>query len=151
LDEEVGAMTTISSSVTVERPSAAVFGYLVDPANQVHWSPNFQVLEQPPDGPLGLGSRFRGRLKNFGSLEFVYDEFEAPGSFRMATDHRTGHLTHRFTVHDEGDRTRLEHEVGFEPRGLARIAAPLMKPMLGKMVADLDAQLKSTLNALPSG
>ena len=82
--------TTISSSVTVAQPAAAVFDYLVDPANQVRWSPNFQTLEQPPTGPLGLGTRFRGKLKNFGSLDFVYDEFERPRRFRMATEHRTG-------------------------------------------------------------
>jgi uncharacterized protein YndB with AHSA1/START domain len=149
LDADAGGMTTILSSVTVERPSVAVFDYLVDPANQVYWSPNFQALEQPPDGPLGLGSRFRGRLKNFGSLEFVYDEFEASRRFRMATDHRTGHMTHRFTVQDEGNSTRVEHEVGFEARGLARFASPLMKPMLARMIADLDRLLKSTLDALP--
>jgi hypothetical protein len=58
-------------------------------------------------------------------------------------------MTHRFTVHDEGNSTRVEHAVGFEPRGLARFASPLMKPMLGRMVADLDRQLRSTLDALP--
>ena len=60
-------------------------------------------------------------------------------------------MTHRFTVENDGTVTRVAHEVGFEPRGPARLAAPLMKPLLARMVADLDRQLKSTLSALPQG
>jgi uncharacterized protein YndB with AHSA1/START domain len=143
-------MTTITSSVTVAQTATAVFDYLVDPANQVHWSPNFQALEQAPPGAPELGTRFRGKLKNFGSLEFVYDEFERPRTFRMATDHRTGHMTHRFIVSEAGAGTQVTHEVGFEPAGLARLGAPLMRPLLAKMVADLDRQLKATLGRLPA-
>jgi uncharacterized protein YndB with AHSA1/START domain len=143
-------VSTLSSTVIVRQPAAVVFDYLVDPANQVQWSPNFLALEQPPSGPFGPGTKFRGKLKNFGSLEFVYDEFERPRVFRMATAHRTGHMTHRFTLVDDAGTTRVTHEVGFEPRGVARLTAPLMKPMLGKMVADLDRQLKTTLDAIPA-
>jgi carbon monoxide dehydrogenase subunit G len=67
----------------------------------------------------------------------------------MATEHLTGHMTHRFTIEASGDTTRVTHEVGFEPRGLARLTAPLMKPLLSRMVADLDRRLGSTLGALP--
>ncbi|HET6561334.1 MAG TPA: SRPBCC family protein [Marmoricola sp.] len=141
-------MTTIASSITVDIPASAVFDYLVEPANQVHWSPNFQFLERAPTGTLGLGTAFRGRLKNFGSLEFVYDEFQPQTSFRMAANHRTGHITHRFTLSGEGRATTVRHEVGFDARGLARVAVPLMKPMLRRMVSDLDLQLKVSLAAL---
>ena len=141
-------MPTISSAVTVERPPDAVFAYLVVPANQVEWSPNFQALIDSSPEPYALGTRFHGKLKNFGSLEFVYDEFQSPHRFRMATDHRTGHMTHRFTLYDVDGNTRVEHEVGFEPRGLARLATPLMVPMLRRMVADLDRRLETSLSTL---
>lgn len=141
-------LTTITSTVTVDQAAQAVFDYLVEPANQVHWSPNFQALERGPAGPLALGTAFRGRLKNFGSLEFVYDQFEPPRRFRMATDHRMGHMTHCFVLAEQGAGTSVTHEVGFEPRGLARLGAPLMRPMLKQMVADLDRQLRISLGAL---
>ena len=142
-------MDDMTSSVSVDRGQDAVFDYLVDPSNQVQWSPNFLELVRPPAGPVGLGSTFQGKLKNFGTLEFVYDEFTPRRSFRMAADHRLGHMSHRFTVDGDSKSATVSHAVAFEPKGLGRLGAPLMKPMLKRMITDLDLQLKSCLRRLP--
>lgn len=140
-------MPTIISSVIVRKPAAAVFDFMVDPRNQVEWSPNFLSLDTPPAGPLGRGTRFRGTIKNFGAMELEYSQFERPLRFEMATDHRLGLLTHSFTFVPLGDTTRVEQTVGFRPRGIAYLIAPLMLPTLRKMVRNLDRQIELTVNS----
>jgi uncharacterized protein YndB with AHSA1/START domain len=144
--EEHLLMPTITSSVVVQRPAQSVFDFMVDPRNQVEWSPNFLSLDTPPDGPLGIGTRFRGTVKNFGAMELEYSTFEPPRRFAMATDHKLGHLTHSFAFVPMGADTRVEQTVGFQPRGLARLIAPLMVPMLRRMVRNLDRQIAQTVN-----
>lgn len=140
-------MRTISSSVTVQRSAPAVFDFLVDPRNQLEWSPNFLSLDTPPTAPLGRGTRFRGPLKNFGSMDLEYTEFEQPRAFEMATRHRMGRLTHGFVIDPEGDGARIKQTVGFAPAGVARLFAPFMMPMLRRMVADLDRQIAQSVHA----
>ena len=62
-------MLKITSNVSVKTPVDQAFDYMVDPRNQVEWSPNFLSLDHLQPGPCGKGTRFRGTIKNFG-LEY---------------------------------------------------------------------------------
>lgn len=139
-------MSAITSSVTVQRPCQAVFDYMADPHNQVDWSPNFLALVTPPAVPIGHGSRFRGKIKNFGTLDLEYAEFERPARFKMATKHWSGGMTHDFRFSALANGTQITQTVEFHPRGVARLFSPLMAPLLRKMVADLDRQIVRTVD-----
>lgn len=144
-------MITVPSEVVVSTPPERVFAYLSDPHNQAEWTPNFLELIEEPDRSPGVGMRYRGRLRLFGSLDFLYDEFEPGRSFRVATGRRAAPITHRFEIDAVGDQTRVSHVVTCTPRGPARLATPLLVPAIRRMVADLDVQMRRVLEGLPGG
>ena len=142
------APITVPGEVHTTTSPGVVFGYLSDPANQVEWTPNFLELISCPDGPPGLGMRYRGRLKSFGVVNFVVDQYEPGRVFRVDTDPSVGRLTHRFEVLPDGEGATVSHLVEFWPTGVARLAGPLMKLLVKRMIADLNRQMKSVLDNL---
>jgi len=141
-------MIRVASTVQVRTSAAVVFAYLSDPCNQRQWTPNFLELEQAPATPVGLGTRYRGRLRAFGWVNFVIDEFDAGRSFRVDTDPPVGRLTHRFTVEADRAGSRVSHLVELEPRGPARLGAPLLHALIKLMVLDLNRHMANVLNSL---
>jgi hypothetical protein len=142
------AMVRVASQVTVTPPPWVVFPYLSDPHNQREWTPNFLALETEPDGPPQLGTRYRGKLRLFGSVNFVIDRFEPGRLFRVDTDPPGGRLTHEFAVEASGDGSLIRHVVELQPRGAARLASPVMRVLIRIMVADLNRQMTRVLNSL---
>jgi hypothetical protein len=136
----------VAATVKTHAPAPAVFAYLSDPLNQREWTPNFLELEQAPTRPIGLGTRYRGRLRAFGWVTFVIDEFDAGRTFRVDTDPPVGRLTHRFTVDADGHGARVSHLVELEPRGPARFGAPLLRLLIKLMVLDLNRHMTKVLN-----
>jgi hypothetical protein len=142
------APITVPGEVHVRTAPDVVFDYLSDPANQVEWTPNFLELISGPDGPAGLGMRYRGRLKAFGVVNFVVDRYEPGRMFRVDTDPSVGRLTHRFEVLPEAGGSRVAHVVEFWPSGVAKLAGPLMKLLVKRMIADLNKQMTTVLDTL---
>lgn len=142
-------LTTIApvpSSVAVRAPAGPVFDYLSDPLNQQEWTPNFLELVDGPHGGPGLGTHYRGRLRGFGVVDFVIDEYESGHVFRVATGPKLIPLTHRFAVEPAGDGARIDHLVTCEPRGPMRFVAPVIALSIRLMVIDLNRQLKRVIN-----
>jgi hypothetical protein len=141
-------MITVDSSVSLNTPAKAVFDYLCDPNNQVDWTPNFIEMLEGPSGAPGLGMHYKGRLKAFGSVNFVVDRWEPGRMFRVDTDPKVGRLTHQFTVVSVGGGSQVDHVVEFEPKGVLRLVSPVMNLLIKKMIADLDQQMSRVLNAI---
>jgi uncharacterized protein YndB with AHSA1/START domain len=141
-------LVRLASRVEIDRPPAVVFPYLSDPHNQREWTPNFLALESELQGPVGLGTRYRGKLRLFGSVNFVIDRFEPGRLFRVDTDPPGGRLTHEFAVEPHGDGSVINHVVELHPEGPWRLIAPATKLGLRLMIADLNRQMRSVLNRL---
>jgi hypothetical protein len=118
-----------------------VFAYLSDPTTNPEWSPNALEVTDVPDGPTALGTRYRVKLKFFGRVMFVVDEFEPGHRVRFSCDPAGGTLTHRFTVDEIPCGTRISHLVEMQPRGLAVLAEPITRFFSKKMIADLNKHL----------
>jgi hypothetical protein len=145
---ESPAPITVPGVVDTHTPPGVVFDYLSDPVNQVEWTPNFLELISGPDGPPGPGMRYRGRLKAFGVVDFVVDQYEPGRVFRVDTDPSVGRLTHRFEVSPEGTGSRVAHVVELWPAGAARLARPLMRLLIKRMIADLNKRMQAVLDGL---
>jgi uncharacterized protein YndB with AHSA1/START domain len=77
----------IEETFTVARSPEVVFDYVTDPSNLADWQTAHTTTEQLTDGPPGLGSRFRERLKPPMSREFEqiteFTEFDRPRRLRV--------------------------------------------------------------------
>jgi uncharacterized protein YndB with AHSA1/START domain len=140
-------MIQIPSVVDVPVPAEDVFAYLSDPATNPEWSPNALEVSDVPDGPTGLGTRYRVKLKFFGRVNFLIDEFEPGRRVRFNCDPPGGQLTHRFIIDEIPGGTRINHLVELEPHGLAVLAEPITRFFTNRMIADLNKQMVSVIPA----
>ena len=134
-------MIHIPSVVDVPVPAEDVFAYLSDPATNPEWSPNALEVSDIPDGPTALRTRYRVKLKFFGRVNFLIDEFEPGHRVRFNCDPPGGQLTHRFVIDQIPGGTRINHLVEFEPSGLAVLAEPITRFFTKRMIANLNKQM----------
>ena len=140
-------MIHIPSVVDVQVPAEDVFTYLSDPATNPEWSPNALEVSDVPDGPMALGTRYRVRLKFFGHVTFVIDEFEPGRRFRVDCNPPGGRLTHRFIIESTAAGARINHLVEFETHGPAVLAKPIIGFFTRRMVKDLNERLARVVPA----
>ncbi|MDQ2934529.1 MAG: SRPBCC family protein [Chloroflexota bacterium] len=126
-------MRTIRVGGTIKRPAEEVFGVLSDPENAPKWSLNALEEKLTSPGPVGVGSTRRAVVKTLGGRtaenHAVCTEFEpnrrlvwrstsAPIPFQVGVD---------FTPVDGG--TRVDSTWAWEPKGLLRLASPILDLM----------------------
>lgn len=140
-------MIHIPSVVDVPVPAEDVFAYLSDPATNPEWSPNALEVTDIPDGPTVLGMRYRVKLKFYGQVNFLIDEFEPGRRVRFNCDPPGGVLTHQFIIDAIPGGARINHLVEFEPRGIAVIAEPITRFFTKRMIADLNKQMARVVPA----
>jgi uncharacterized protein YndB with AHSA1/START domain len=133
----------------VEVPVAAedVFAYLSDPSTNPQWSPNALEVSDVPDGPTALGMRYRVKMRFFGRVNFLIDEFEPGHRVRFNCDPPGGQLTHRFIIDAIPGGARINHLVEFESRGPAVLAEPITRFFTKRMIADLNKQMVRVIPA----
>ena len=124
-------MLKVSETATIQRPPAEVFPVAADPHTQLQWDPEtLKSVEKLTPGPLGQGSRYRGKFKGFGTMEYEFVEFESPRRFTHLAPMQMGKLRHVFTFEAVPGGTRLTQEGRLEPNLLGRVMWPVMSRML---------------------
>ncbi|MFE2722172.1 SRPBCC family protein [Kitasatospora sp. NPDC059327] len=137
-------MITVERAVVVARPADEVIAYLADFANTVDWDPGTVSCTRLDEGPVTTGavwhnvSVFRGRRTE---LTYVLDRYEDD---RLVFVGRNRAVTARdeITVHprgDDGAGSLLLYRARLWPRGLVRLAAPLLRREF-ESLADRTAQ-----------
>ncbi len=74
-------MPVLEQSVLIARPASEVWDFLADPANWPSWESSMLEMEQVTDGPLRLGTRWRGATRVLGKrIDWVaeFTEFDPP-------------------------------------------------------------------------
>lgn len=145
-------MPTITESAIIARPPEEVFDAASDPEKQLKWDPDFtKSVEKLTAGPLARGSRYRGKFKQFGTVEYEFAEFERPKRFSHLTMMPMGEMSHILTFEQVPEGTRLTQEGRLKPKLLGRIMWPMMSRMLRKrfrtIVSEVDQYLSSSAPA----
>lgn len=147
-------MIEVHSSALISRPSAEVFEYLADMTNNPHWQRGMQSCEWTSDAPLGVGSTY-DQVATFLGKEirssFEVTEFEPGRKIRIATTSGAMPIDVTRMVEGAGDeKCRVTAIVRGDPSGLFRIAAPLMRAMVGRSVRQDYRRLQELLEADPA-
>jgi uncharacterized protein YndB with AHSA1/START domain len=77
-------MTSIENTVDIARSPSAVFDYLADQGNEIHWNPDCVSMTQLTDGPVGVGTRFRAKWKQGPVVETECTAFDRPRMWQYA-------------------------------------------------------------------
>ncbi|HUP84454.1 MAG TPA: SRPBCC family protein [Acidimicrobiales bacterium] len=137
-------MPSVSDSIQIQRPVEEVFSALADPQVQMRYDAEMmRANEQLTAGPIAKGTRFRGKFKGMGSVEYTYEEFEPNRLIQHHVKMPFGRMHHRFELGADGDGTRLNQSIKIEPNALGSILWPIMmKRMMQKRVETLDGLVK---------
>ena len=119
-------MALIARTQTINRPVEDVFAVVVDGGNFAAWNPTIEASRRLDEGDIGEGSRFEWKLRGFGTVVQELREFERNERVRIVPQLRSLSGGHRFLFVDEGERTRIDHELEMRPRGLFRLLSPMI-------------------------
>ncbi len=130
----------------IARPPGEVFAYVVDATKLASWQTN--TISAVPDGPMGLGTKIREVHRAPGGKEIAtvveVVEYEPDRVFGMRIIEGVpvhGQIT--FEASDTG--TRFRFRVYSQPRGMMRVAQPIMRVMLKWQFEQHCTNLKTVL------
>ena len=143
-------MTTITQSVTVNRPVAEVWTFISNFENTTRWSRGVLEARQTSDGPLGIGSTLQTVVKAFGrrrTADYLVTEYQPNRAFAFTVT--SGPMTSRarYAVEPAGAGTRLTASGEAAATGLYRLLAPILVRTLKRHSQDDLANLKRILEA----
>jgi len=111
---------------TINAPVETVFDAVADATNEPHWLPGAQSVEKVTDGPVGLGTRFRGAYARAGEVSLEIIEFERPDRVTFRARSRIVDFDDAIVLTAQDGRTRLDARMTAQPRGVMRLFGPLM-------------------------
>ncbi len=134
----------------VDRPAAEVFDYMADFSNENEWNSVAHDVAHLNPGPPAVGSRFKGDFDRIGSVEYEIKEYARP-------DHLSGEGKAKMVTWDETfdfsgleGGTRLVGTIDPHPRGVLRLAKPLMVMVMKGQMRKGMANVKATLERRPA-
>ena len=151
----------IEDEIVIDRPARDVWRWTVeDPERERQWrnldGTGVQELERLDDGPVEVGSRFRGTVKVGPGAPQAYTnvvtELEEHRLVAWETTEAEGALggrgSYRLAPLDGGDRTRFSIELDYPPQSfLGTLQRPVVRLLGRPMIARMIAKLKRLVEA----
>jgi uncharacterized membrane protein len=141
-------MAHAEGTVTIDRPAATVFAFLLDGTNNPKWRPTVLDIQQVPGTPEGVGAQFKQGLKGptgrriDGDYEITVSEPNSLLRFKVIAGPARPTGTYRLEV--DANRTRVTLILEYTPRGVARLMDSMIERTMRSEVAML-ANLKTYL------
>jgi uncharacterized membrane protein len=141
-------MAHAEGDVTIDRPAATVFDFLLDGMNNPKWRPTVLDIQRFPGTPPGVGARFKQVLKGPGGRRIDGDyeiTVSEPNSLiRFQVIAGPARPTGTYRLETPGDTTRVTLLLEYSPRGLARLMDSMIERTMRAEVGML-ASLKTYL------
>jgi uncharacterized protein YndB with AHSA1/START domain len=130
-------------------PPERVFAAFADAAGWTRWFPTMTEAAWLDDSGGGLGKEREVALRGLGRFRERFIAWEAPHRFAFTiiatTSPMIAQLGEDYRLTADGSGTRFDWTMGSQPRGLGKLATPLLRPMLRRIVrravANLDREL----------
>lgn len=146
-------MAHAEGSVTIARPPADVFAFILDGANNQLWRPDVLEISRVAGSPDGVGATYRQRLRGpggrpiDGDYEITTCQPNTLLAFRVTSGPARPTGTYRFAAADVG--THLTFVLDYAPTGLGKLMDPLIQRTMRGEIATLE-NLKRQLEAQPA-
>jgi uncharacterized protein YndB with AHSA1/START domain len=143
----------VEHTAVLQHPVATVFAAASDPLLQLEWDAvTLRRVEEMSDGPLGVGTRYRGRLRGLGEVDYEIAAFERDRRLVHIAALPMGELEHSFVFDAAPEGTRLAQTGELRPSVLGQLGAPLMRRMLehrfAAIASGIDAYLRRRSTAV---
>jgi Polyketide cyclase / dehydrase and lipid transport len=128
----------------------ALCQFMANPENERFWNPDLLDVRRIGDGPVAPGAEWEARYKGMGVNRMMLAEYERPTRVVFETTGERMDMRLVFTFSPDGDGTRAQAHTEMHPKGVMRLLAPLMMPMVKRNFSKRPAQLKAGLAASQS-
>jgi hypothetical protein len=137
-------------TVVVDKPLAAVFGYLSDFTTTTEWDPGtVTTVRQDGDGGVGTiylnTSQFLGRQTE---LTYVVGELVERQLIRLRGENKTLTAVDTITFRSVPSGTEVTYSAEFTFKGASRLVAPLLRPAFERLGNEAEAGMREALNRL---
>jgi uncharacterized protein YndB with AHSA1/START domain len=113
------------TETVIRRPPQDVFDYCSDLGSELQWNPKVKYVEKLTDGPVRVGTRYRAQWANSGPTTVEVVQFDRPRSWETHAKARGMGIRFQGTVTDVAPGARYTASLELQPKGLARLVAPL--------------------------
>ncbi|HEY8867893.1 MAG TPA: SRPBCC family protein [Candidatus Limnocylindrales bacterium] len=119
----------------------------VDLCNEREWNPDLKSVEKLTDGPVGVGTRYRAEWGSGGLNTVECTRWDRPGFWEHVADSKNLQFGFQGRVTPTAAGSRLVIRMELRPRGLARLAMPILRRVFQRGEVRNLAAIKRTLEA----
>lgn len=145
-------MARIRGTTLIARPVEEVFDAVADERNEPTYNPRMTSVDKLTPGPIGVGTRWRTTLLAGGRpvvATLSVTEYEPPRRLGCTTTMDRADISGGLTLEPHPAGTRLSWSWEVRPRGLMRLASPLVAVVGRRREAAIWATLKHQLESGP--
>jgi uncharacterized protein YndB with AHSA1/START domain len=114
--------------IQVAAPREEVFDKLADMRNELEWNEAVTEMRKATEGDIGPGTRFEGKMKRgVGPMQMEIVDYERPNRIRFRGGGRPADVEFTATFASQGEGTGVGATLTLEPKGMAKIFAPMMR------------------------
>ena len=138
-------MFKASHRATIARNPSAVFDYVADAGRQQSWNALVRSMERDSEGPLGVGTRWRGDIARVGRVDVELIEYDRPRRVVHVARPWMAVALHVWEVHPVAGGCRLVQHGDMRPKGAGWLVAPLMPVIVRRQLRDCARSLQQAL------
>jgi hypothetical protein len=136
----------VEAEVDIKRPPEQVFDYCSDPGREPEWNPMMKSSEKITGSLDGVGALYATEFVKGPPMVMECVGYERPSAWSLIGNSAALKAGGGGRVLPAADGSHLIMRMELEPRGLLRLAAPLlrgrMKPMLERDLANIKSILE---------
>jgi uncharacterized membrane protein len=142
-------MLKVETNIVIHRPVEDVFAVLSNAENNPKWSSAFLEVNKTSEGPVGVGTTWRGVGKFLGKqIEVELEETVYEPNQKSAQNSNLPFPVNQqmtFESVDGGTRVKVRFEA--DPGGFFKLAEPLLASMVKRNIEGELANLKDLMDA----
>lgn len=139
----------VAKEIQVSAPQEEAFAYVAEFAHAADWDPGVVEGKKVGDAPVREGTEFeivalfRGKRLPF---HYRVTTFEPSRRLVLSGEGEKASSVDEITFDPSGSGTRLAYVADIRLKGVARLAEPLLSPMMNRMADEALAGLQSVLD-----
>jgi carbon monoxide dehydrogenase subunit G len=143
-------MARIEESVEIKRPADKVFAYTTDANTWMKWQSTFREAGQTSQGPVGVGTTFKGALHQMGlTMKWTAKATEYEANRKFGKTILSGAITtqQRNTYEPAGEGTKLTIVYDMKVGGFMKLFSPMIVSSTRKSLQKALVNLKNILES----
>ena len=143
-------MARIEESVEIKRPADKVFAFTTDAKSWPKWQSTFPEAEQTSQGPVGIGTTFKGKIRMMGlTMKWTSNATEYEPNRKFGKNITCGPITNeQHNTYDPiAGGTKFTIVYNMKVGGLMKLFSPMIVSSTRKALKNALGNLKAILEA----